>query len=149
MEGASIVNHPEFEGVEMLVGAVDNNQSRKIICDVADMLDVPAILAGNETNVGDAHLFLPGVYDPFEHHDFGPMTKAPFSCTSTELLEKEPQTTQANFLAASCAVHILMSWRTVSDHKYVTVHSQLGGRSGAQSSRLLDLKLPAPETIFA
>jgi len=149
MEGASIVNHPEFEGVEMLVGAVDNNQSRKIICDVADMLDVPAILAGNETNVGDAHLFLPGVYDPFEHHDFGPMTKAPFSCTSTELLEKEPQTTQANFLAASCAVHILMSWRTVSDHKYVTVHSQLGGRSGAQSSRLLDLKLPDPETIFA
>ena len=136
MQGPSIVNNPEFLGVEMIVGAVDNNQSRKIIRDVADMLDIPAILAGNETNMGDAHLFLPGIYDPFDHHNFGPMTKAPFSCTSTELLEKEPQTTQANFLAAACAVHILMSWRTVSDPKYVTVYSSLDGRSKSRSSRL-------------
>jgi len=141
MEGSSIVNYPEFQGVEMIIGAVDNNQSRKIICDVADLLDIPAILAGNETNMGDAHLFLPGIYDPFEHHDFGPMTKAPFSCTSTEQLEKEPQTTQANFLAASCAVHILMSWRTVSDPKYVTVYSNLDGRSCSRSSRMPDPRI--------
>ena len=142
MEGLSIVNNPNWEGVELIIGCVDNNQSRKIICEVADQQFIPAILCGNEKEMGDAHLYLPGYYDPFEHHDFGPMTKAPFSCTSDEQGESAPQTSAANFLAAACGVHILMAYCKAEDQANLIVHSSLDVRANSYRTRLRDV----PET---
>lgn len=138
MEGLSIVNNPNWEGVEMIFGCVDNNQSRKIICEVADQQFIPAILCGNEKEMGDAHLYLPGYYDPFEHHDFGPMTKAPFSCTSDEQGESAPQTSSANFLAAACGVHIFMAYCKAENVGNLIVHSSLDVRANSHRTRLRD-----------
>lgn len=139
MEGPSIVNDPEWRGVDMIIGCVDNNESRKLICDLADQEFIPAILCGNEVEMGEAHLHWPaGQYDPFDHHDFGPMTKAPFSCTSDENAESAPQTSGANYLAAAGAVHILMSWCKAENEKWVIVHSRLDVRADSHRSRLAD-----------
>lgn len=141
MEGLSIVNNPLFQGVDLIIGCVDNNQSRKIICDVADQQFVPAILCGNETTMGDAHLFIPGYYDPFEHHDFGPMTKAPFACTSDDN-PAAPQTANANFLAAACGAHILMSICQATDRLNLIVHSSMDVRANSYRTRLRDIEAP-------
>ena len=144
LEGPSIVNNPCWQGVDFIFGCVDNNQSRKIIVDICDRTDIPAIMCGNDTEMGDAHLVLPGHYDPFEHRDFGPMTKAPFSCTSDENAESAPQTSAANFLAAACGIHILASWRRVNNYKNIIVHSMMDSRSQSQRTRLRDVeKVPA------
>lgn len=139
MEGNSIVNNPDWQGVEMIIGCVDNNESRKIICAVADQQFIPAILCGNEEYMGEAHLFLPGYYDPFDHIDFGPMTKAPFSCTADENAASAPQTSTANFLAAAAGAHILMAWCKAEDRKNLIVHSLLDVRATSKRTRLREV----------
>ena len=144
-KGPSIVNRAEWRGVDMVIAAVDNNESRKLIIEFCDEEDIPAILCGNESDVGEAHLFLPGEYDPSEHHDFGPMTPAPFSCTSDENAESAPQTSGANFLAAAGAVHILMSWRGTDNPDNLIVHSMLDRRAQSQRTRLRDVRAQKSE----
>ena len=139
LEGPSIVNNPAFDGTHMVFGCVDNNESRRLIVDLCDRLDLPGILCGNETEMGEAHLILPGYYDPFDHHDFGPMTKAPFSCTADENAESAPQTSAANFLAAACGMHILAAWRRTESRDNLIVHSVLDTRAQSRRTRYRDL----------
>lgn len=138
LEGPSIINNPAWDGVDFIFGCVDNNQSRRLIIDLCDRIDVPAILCGNETAMGEAHLVLPGRYDPFDLHDFGPMTKAPFSCTSDENQESAPQTSHANFLAAAAGIHIFMSFIKQEAYTHMVVHSRLDVRSDSTRTRLSD-----------
>ena len=56
LKDITITNHPQWAGVDFIIAGVDNNASREIICEVAEMLELPAILAGNEHEHGEAHL---------------------------------------------------------------------------------------------
>lgn len=105
-----ISERPEWAGVDLIVGAVDNNHSRRILVDIAGELGIPAILAGNEHEHGEAHLFLPGLYNPFDHFQFGDGDPPPWSCNADKTLEEHPQTYHANVLAGGAAMHILNSY---------------------------------------
>jgi len=142
LEGITITNDPAFKDIDLIISAVDNNESRRIIVELAEDLEIPAILCGNETECGEAHLVIPGVYNPFDHHDFGDDTPAPFSCTSDENKESAAQTSAANFLAAGCCVHILSNLKRLGLKKpdFLTIHSLMDNRSGSSSTRLIELK---------
>ena len=96
--------------MDMIVGCVDNNASRGAIVRVADCMNIPAILAGNEHEHGEAHLFIPGVYDPFDYFEFPENEPTPWGCNTEKTLTEHPQTSIANILAAGCAMHLLLSW---------------------------------------
>ena len=147
LKGPAIMNEKAWEGVDMVFGCVDNNQSRQLIIDLCDRTGIPGILCGNETDMGEAHLVYLPAYNPFNHHDFGPMTKAPFSCTSDENAESAPQTSSANYLAAACGIHILMSWRRLEDDRFLTVHSMMDSRADSTRTRLNDYLPPAPARL--
>ena len=140
LEGLSIVNNPEWSEIDMIISCVDNRQSREIINQIANQQDIPAILCGNEEYMGEAHLSYPGIYDPFMHHDFGPMTKAPFACTSDEN-QNGTQTSSANFLAAAACVHILMAWCKTDNPENLIIHSLLDVRANSTRKRLRDAPL--------
>lgn len=136
----SILNHQEWRGVDFIISGVDNNESREIICEVADSMEIPAILAGNEHEHGEAHLFAPELYNPFENFDFKiePHT-APWGCNADSVVEEFPQTPTANFLAAGCAMHLLLSWIRVKN----PVNSVCYSRTDALSNtfkRVRDMK---------
>lgn len=120
-----ITNHPEWEGVDFIIGAVDNNKSRRILVDLAQDLETPAILAGNEHEHGEAHLFIPGLYNPFDHFDFPDGEPAPWACNADKTLDEHPQTAHANQLAAGAAIHLLMSWKTAKNPLNCLVYSRM------------------------
>jgi len=139
LKGIEIISNEHWRNIDLIIGAVDNNQSRKLIIDLAEDQEVPAILCGNEVNMGEAHLYLPGVYDPFDFHDFGEMTPAPFSCTADENAESAPQTSTANFMAAASGLLILSSWLTMKKQENLTVHSIMDVRGPSGKARLKDV----------
>lgn len=146
LEGKSILNNPLFQDVDFIFCAVDNNQSRLLVCEVADAKFIPAILMGNEKDSADAHLFIPGRYHPFEHHNFGPMTKAPFACTSDDNPAAE-QTSRANFMAAAAGIHIFASYLRCDDWPYMTVQSSLDVRGDSSRTRFADYGEPTRPLI--
>ena len=93
----------------MIFGAVDNNKSRYLIAQLADSFGIPAIIAGNGEWFGEAHLFLPEVYNPFDYFEFPDTDPTPWACNSDEALETSPQTAIANMMAAGAAMHIYLS----------------------------------------
>jgi len=137
-----LLNNKKFFDAELIFCAVDNNESRLLTCDLAEAMEVPAILMGNETKSADAHLFIPGVYHPFEHHDFGEFTRAPFACNSDQNPAAE-QTSRANFWAASLGLHIYSSYLELDDYKFMVVKSSLDTRGDSSRQRLNDFGEPA------
>jgi molybdopterin/thiamine biosynthesis adenylyltransferase len=131
LQGMSIYNNPDWDGVDMIVGCVDNNTSRIAIINVAEDMGIPAILAGNEHEHGEAHMFLPGVYNPLEHFPFPENEPAPWSCNSDETLAEHPQTAIANALAASATIHLLLSWEVVIKPHNAVVYSRLDSLSSS------------------
>jgi len=125
LQGAMAINWPEWEGVEIIFGAVDNNQSRHIIMQLAEDLGIPAILAGNSHAHGEAHLFIPDAHDPRHHFEFPDTDPPPWSCNSERTLEEFPQTAMANIVAAGCAMHLLLSWEHVANPLHAVVHSRI------------------------
>ena len=126
LRSSSIMSHDTWKGVDCIIGAVDNNESRHIIIQLADDLNIPAILAGNEHEHGEAHLFVPTHYNPLQHFDFPiiPHT-APWGCNKDSVLEEFPQTAIANALAAAAAMHILLSLRKASKIYNTICYSRL------------------------
>lgn len=110
LKNTTIANEPEWKGVDFIIGCVDNNASRRLIIEVADAYGIPAIIAGNEDRWGEAHLFIPDIYNPLDHHDFPETDAPPWACNSDQNLEENPQTWFANALASGCALHLLLSW---------------------------------------
>lgn len=121
----TMINWPEWEGVDFIIGAVDNNPSRRALASIGDQLGIPVILAGNEHEHGEAHLMIPELYNPFWHHDFPKGDPAPWACNATKTLETHPQTHLANIMAAAAVMHILLSWRTATRKENVIVYSRL------------------------
>jgi molybdopterin/thiamine biosynthesis adenylyltransferase len=145
MKGIEIANSPEWEGVDCLIGAVDNNESRAIIAELSWGLEIPAILAGNAHEHGEAHLVIPNRYSPLDHFEFPiiPHT-APWGCNADSVVEEHPQTPLANALAAAAAMHILLSWRKASKVDNVIVYSRLDPFSGVVK-RLRDMESESSE----
>ena len=124
LKNTFIRNHPEFDGVDMLIGCVDNNASRGAIIKVAECMEIPAILAGNEHEHGEAHLFIPEIYNPFDHFEFQNGEPPPWGCNTEKTLSEFPQTAIANIMAAGCAMHILLSWFKVNEPRNCIVYSR-------------------------
>jgi molybdopterin/thiamine biosynthesis adenylyltransferase len=126
LRDSSICTWDEWKGVDCIIGGVDNNESRLIITGLADALNIPAILAGNDHENGEAHLFFPGVYDPLDHHDFPVVPHAaPWGCNKDSVIEEFPQTPIANALAAAAVMHILLSLRKAKKPENVICYSRL------------------------
>ncbi len=125
LEGLSILNNPLLEGADLLIGAVDNNESRHLIMEIALTLGIPAFLGGNEHEHGEAHAFYPGLYDPVLHHDFSGGDPAPFHCSSDKNLEEHPQTIFGNALAAGAIIHLLSSYERVENLSNAIVYSRM------------------------
>lgn len=125
LKDVMIANAPEWQGVDFLIGAVDNNRSRRILVEVAQQLEIPAILAGNEHEHGEAHLFIPELYNPFDHHDFPEGDPPPWACNADRTLDEFPQTAIANQMAAAAAMHLLLSWRVARNPLNCIAHSRL------------------------
>lgn len=124
LKGIRIVNEEEFDGCDFIFGAVDNNQSRHIMMQLSEDLGIPAILAGNSHEHGEAHMLIPGTYDPRDHFEFPDTYPTPWSCNSDQTLEEFPQTAVANMLAAGCAIHLLTSWLRVENPNNSLVYSR-------------------------
>lgn len=130
LEGLQIMNHPSFAGVDMIIGAVDNNESRHLIVELSLTLGVPAILGGNEHEHGEAHAFFPGIYDPMMHHDFSGGDPAPFHCNTDKTVEEFPQTPIANAMAAGAILHLLLSYEKCENLKNAVCYTRLDPFSG-------------------
>lgn len=131
LKNGLIANHDEWSGADFLMTGVDNNESRRICVTLAEELELPCILAGNSHEHGEAHLFIPGIYNPLDHFPFSlDGERTPWACNTDEVLEEFPQTPVANFLAAGCAMHLLLSWIRVQNPLNCVVYS----RSDALSS---------------
>lgn len=142
VKNAAIANSPEWRGVDMIVSGVDNNESRRILCDLADIFNVPLIMAGNEHEHGEAHLFVPEIYNPFDYHEFKvDPNDVPWGCNTDAVVELYPQTPIANFLAAGCAMHILLSWKKVGNPLNAVCYS----RTDALSSSFARIRDCAPK----
>lgn len=111
--------------VDMIIGCVDNNPSRRIIRDVCLDMNIPAIMGGNLSDFGEAHLVVPGVYDPFDHFEFRDSDPAPWACNADKTIEAEPQTPLANMMAASAILHIFLSWEKAMGPRTAVCHSRL------------------------
>jgi len=140
----TIMNHDEWRGVDFIISGVDNNESRYIIKDIADCMNVPAILAGNEHEHGEAHFVIPDLYSPFDFFEFAADPHAtPWGCNTDAVIDEFPQTPLSNFLAAGAAMHLLLSWRRVNN----PINSVCYSRTDALSStfkRVRDL-IPSQE----
>lgn len=118
-----------WKGVEMIIGCVDNNASRRIIAEVAEMLNIPAIMGGNHHAHGEAHLFVPNFYNPFDHFEFPDTEPTPWACNAAETIEEFPQTPMANFMASAAIMHILLSWEQSEKPQNMICHSRLDPHS--------------------
>lgn len=138
LEDLSILNHPYFNPVDLLIGAVDNNTSRHTIMEVALTLGIPAFLGGNESEHGEAHAFLPGVYDPCLYHDFSTNdAPPPYHCNTDKAIEENPQGPIANALAAGAILHLLSSYERVENLRNMVVYSRLDPL-GSRFNRVVD-----------
>lgn len=145
MKDIMITSEEEWQGVDLIVGGVDNNLSRRIIIDVAGDLGIPAILGGNSHEHGEAHLFLPGVYNPIDYFDFSDSDPAPWSCNHEKTLEAHPQTAVANCLAAGCIMQLYLSLvMAIKPHNCI-VHARSDAFSSS-FSRAKDLLAAAGAT---
>lgn len=133
VEDAAIVNEKEWEGVDMIIGAVDNNKSRHILFDLGDAFGIPVICGGNEHAHGEAHMLLSGHYYPQDHFEFPRNEPAPFDCNSDKVLEEHPQTAIANCLAAGAVMHLLLSYQSVENPLNAVVYSRLDTLSSTYS----------------
>jgi molybdopterin/thiamine biosynthesis adenylyltransferase len=130
LEDLSMLNNPLFQGIDLIVGAVDNNESRHIIMELALTMGIPAFLGGNEHEHGEAHAFYPGIYDPTEHHDFSGGDPAPFHCNTDKTVEEFPQTPIANAMAAGAILHLLLSYEKAENLKNAVCYTRLDPFSG-------------------
>jgi molybdopterin/thiamine biosynthesis adenylyltransferase len=110
-----IILRDEWQGVDLVISAVDNNASRRIIAEFCEDRELPLIMAGNEHTVGEAHLLVPGLYNPMDHFDFPETEPAPWACNHDATLDEHPQTPIANALAAGATLHILLSINQAQD----------------------------------
>ena len=138
LRDARVTVDPAWKGVDLIIGAVDNNRSRELIIELARDLEIPAILAGNEHEHGEAHLFVPNVYNPFDHFDFGKGEPPPWACNHAKTLEEFPQTAVANILAAGAVHHLLLAWGHVSNPLNAVAHSRTEPLANS-SSRIREL----------
>jgi molybdopterin/thiamine biosynthesis adenylyltransferase len=115
VKGLTFLNHEETIGLDLIIGCVDNHASRDILMELADFAGIPAILAANDHEHGEAHLFYPGVYDPRQHFSFEAGEPTPWACNADATLDKYPQTAMANIMASGCAMHILLSLNKASN----------------------------------
>lgn len=141
VKGMMIVNEPEWENIDLIIGAVDNNASRRILAEIAADLEIPCILAGNEHQHGEAHLYLDKVHNPFDHFEFPETEPTPWSCNSKETLDEFPQTALANALAASSVLQLLLSWGHIQKPDNLLAYTRLDV-SGSITKRVKDF---APE----
>lgn len=126
VEGLSILNNPEMSDVDLLIGTVDNHESRHIIMDLASVMGVPALLAGNEENHGECHTCIPGLYDPRQHHEFEGGEPAPFSCNSDMATKVTGgQSFLANALGAGALLHCLLSLENAINPRNTIVYSRI------------------------
>jgi molybdopterin/thiamine biosynthesis adenylyltransferase len=138
-QDCTIMNCDEWRGVDFIISGVDNNESRYIIKDIADSIGVPAILAGNEHEHGEAHFVIPEVYDPFAYFEFVSDPHAtPWGCNTDVVLDEFPQTILANALAGGAALHLLMSWKRVTNPFNSVCYSRADALS-SQFKRVRDL----------
>lgn len=135
LKGVEIINKDAFKGVDLIIGAVDNNKSRRIIAELCDLLDIPAILGGNDELHGEAHLYWPGHYSCFEHFPFEDNEPAPFDCNADQTIEERPQTVFANIMAAGAVMQILLSLRAVENPKNVLCYTR-HDTMGSEGSRV-------------
>lgn len=124
-KGPEIFCNPETQGLTMIIGAVDNNASRRIIVETAEIYGLPAIIAGNEHKSGEAYLFIPNVFNPFDHVEFPDTDPAPWACNAPETLDAHPQTAIANQLAAAAAIHLFLSYTNTKNPENTLVYSKL------------------------
>ncbi len=149
MKDAMITNHDAWKGVDFIVSGVDNNASRHIIAQLATDLEIPCILAGNSHEHGEAHLLIPGTYHPMDHYEFGDDgEKVPWGCNTDQNLDEFPQTPFSNFLAAGCAIHLLLSWQRVTNPLNCVVYSRNDALCSSYS-RVKDLLQAADERLTA
>lgn len=125
VKDALITNNPEWKGTDLIIGCVDNNTSRRLLLDLGEELTIPVIVAGNETEEGEAHALIPWVYNPLNHFAFADGEPTPWACNHDKHVEKFPQTPLANIMAASAVFHILLSLRKVTKLENAVVHSRL------------------------
>jgi molybdopterin/thiamine biosynthesis adenylyltransferase len=157
VKDALITNESAWKGVNLIVGCVDNNSSRKILINIGDELGIPVIVAGNETEEGEAHAYIPWVYNPLDHFEFPEGGPTPWACNHDKHVEKFPQTPLANIMAASAVFHILLSMRKVSKLENAVVHSRLEPLSSTfkraksflaeQSSPKAEVEMAEPEAV--
>lgn len=133
LKDGRVASYEDWRGTEMVVGAVDNTASRRIIVELCSDLEIPAILGGNEHAMGEAHLFIPEIYNPFDHFDFSDSAPTPWACNSDKQIELEPQTPLANFMAASAIMHLLLSWESASKPENAVAHTRLDVFSSTSS----------------
>lgn len=125
LKGIEIISESAFEGVDIIFGAVDNNKSRRLIEEVCLGLEIPAIIAGNEHEHGEAHLIAPGLHSPFDHFDFPDNQPTPWGCNTDAALDENPQTAIANMLAAGAAMHLYISWVTAIKPEFAIAYTRL------------------------
>lgn len=140
VKGLMIINEPEWENIDLIIGAVDNNASRRILAEIAADLEIPCILAGNEHQHGEAHLFLDKIHSPFDHFEFPETEPTPWSCTAQETLSEFPQTLGANALAASAVLHLMQSWGATKKPENLLAYSRLDIH-GSTTKRVRDFAL--------
>lgn len=147
VKDGQIVNEDAWKGVDLIIGCVDNNASRLILLDLADEFRTVCILGGNEHEDGEAHCFIPGIYNPMDHFEFPHGEKTPWACNSDKNIEENPQTPLANIMAASAIFHILLSLQKVKKPENAVVHSRLEPLSSTYARAKDLLKLASKATI--
>lgn len=130
VENIHIVTNPLMDDIDLIVGAVDNHASRRILADIGEELSIPVILAGNSHAHGEAHMLIPELYNPFHYFEFKDEEPPPWSCTHVKTLDEHPQTYIANVLAAGCALHLLHSYESAVNALNAMVYSRCDAFSG-------------------
>lgn len=124
-KGEELFSLPEMQDLEMLIAAVDNHDSRKLTAEYCNVLQIPGILAGNENEMGEAHLVAPGVYDPLQHFSFEGGDPPPFACNSDQAMSQGSQTISANWKAVGAVIQLYSSWCASSKPENALAHSAL------------------------
>jgi molybdopterin/thiamine biosynthesis adenylyltransferase len=149
VENAMICNHENWKNIDLIVGCVDNNKSRRILLEIAEIYDIDCILAGNEHEDGEAHAFIPNVYNPLDYFEFPDTEPAPWSCNHNKTIEEFPQTPLANIMASSAVFHIVLSLQKVKKPENAIVFSRLEPLSSTfkRAKELLGLTLEKPVSL--
>lgn len=149
VETPLICNNENWKGVDLIVSCVDNNKSRRILAEIAEMYEIDCIMAGNEHEDGEAHAFIPNVYNPFDHFEFPDSAPAPWACNHDKTIEEFPQTPLANIMAASAAFHIILSLQKVTKPENAVVFSRLEPLSSSfkRAKEFLGLALEKPAML--